>query len=186
MTRRAALWAMAATVFVVLVVAAYVGVQYKAAQKPSSLDALPQYPFIGSAYPLDDLAPADRDRAEAALRQFAGSFAPGYRPTAERFLAAQSGDFIWDAVRSSVGGYLSSSGFHVHDAGQKLHTSNDVAYIVWERTNRVQRVINPRQVLAVALQDSLATGLSGNQPVHVYAYFELTPVDATALAWGIR
>lgn len=175
MTRRATLWAMAATAFVVLVLAAYVGAQYMSAQKPTSLDALPEYPFVGSAYPIDDLAPADRDHAEAALRQFADSVAPGYRPTAERFLAAKSGDFIWDAVRSSVGGYLSGTGFHIHDSGQKLHTSNDVAYIVWDRANRVQHLINPAQVLAVDLQNPLPGRPSGDQPVHIYAYFELTP-----------
>lgn len=175
MTRRATLWSVVATAFAVFALCAYFIGQYAAAQKPVSLDALPEYPFAGSAYSLDDLAPADRDRAEAVLRQFASSVAPGYRPTGERFLAAKSGDFIWDAVRSSVGGYLSSAGFHSHDAGQKLHTSSDVAFIVWDRANRVQHLINPAQVLAVDLQSPLRGGPSGDQPVHIYAYFELTP-----------
>jgi len=173
MNRSKKLGAIAAATFAVVAVGAYVVTQYVVAQKPSSLSSLPEYPFVGSAYPIDDVAPPDRARAEAVLRQFAASVTPGYRPTAERFLASK-GDFIWDAVRSSVGGYLSGASFRIHDVGQTPRSSEDVAFIVWDRANRVQHLFNPRQILAVGLQDPLRGEPSGDQ-VHVYAYFELIP-----------
>lgn len=165
--------AMAATIFAVIGAGAYLATQYAAAQKPASLNNLPTYPFAGSVYSIDDIAPAERARAEASLRHVADTIAPGYRPVAERFLAAE-GDFTWDAVRSTVGGYLSRTGFHIRDAGQTPHSNDDAAFIVWDRTNRLQHAINPGQMLAVGLQDPLRDG-PPDQQVHIYAYFELAP-----------
>lgn len=168
-----------ATAFVAIVICGWLLVRATFAPKTVSLHALPEYPFVRSSYSLDDLPPQGRDHAEAALRQFAARVSPGYQPTAERFLASK-GDFIWDAIAKSVGGYLSDKGFRVRDAGQTPHSGGpDVAYIVWDRGNPLAHAINPGQVLAVGLQDPLTGGPGGDQGVHVYAYFELTPVPNT-------
>ncbi|WP_133259250.1 hypothetical protein [Mycobacterium colombiense] len=176
MNRSTKLWALAATTLVIIAAAAYIGAQYVFAHKPSSLASLPEYPFVGSAYPLDAVPGPERARAEAALRQFAAGVEPGYRPTAERFLASK-GDFIWDAVRNSVGGYLSATSLRVHNAGQTRPNGEDLAFVVWSRTNRLQRWFNPTQILAVGSQDALQPAAAGDQ-VHVYAYFDLTPERA--------
>lgn len=165
------LWAFLAATLVIVAVGAYVVAQYESARTPSSLASLPEYPFVGSACPLDAVPGPQRDHAEAALRQFAAGVEPGYRPTAERFLASK-GEFIWDAVRNSVGGYLSPSRFRVRDAGQTRPDGDDVAFAVWSRSNRLQQWFNPTQILAVGMQDALPPAQSGD-PVHVYAYFEL-------------
>lgn len=177
MNRSTKLRVTAAATFAVIGAAAYLVTQYAAAQKPASLNTLPAYPFVGSAYSLDDIAPADRTRAEEQLRRTAGGVVDGYQPVAERFLAVE-GDFIWDAVRTSVGGYLSRAGFGVQDAGQHPGPGEDTAFIVWERTNRLQRLANPGKVVAVGLQSPLRGGLRGDQNVHVYAYFEFQPGSA--------
>jgi hypothetical protein len=173
MNRSKTLWAIAAVTFAVVTGGAYVVTQYEFAQKPSSLSSLPVYPFVGSAYPIDDVASQDRAHAEAVLRQFAAGVAAGFRPTAERFLASK-GDFIWDAVRSSVGGYLSGASFHIHNGGQTAQDGDALVFVVWARANRVQHLFNPKRILAVGLQDPLRAVRPGEQ-VHVYAYFELTP-----------
>ncbi len=168
-----------ATAFVAIAICGWLLMRATFAPKTVSLAALPEYPFVGSSYSLDDIPPPARDRAEATLRQFAARVSPGYQPTAERFLAIK-GDFIWDAVAKSVGGYLSDTGFRVRDAGQTPHSGGpDVAYIVWDRGNPLAHFINPGQVLAVGLQDPLPGGSGGDQGVHVYAYFELTPAPNT-------
>lgn len=172
MNRSATIRAMTAATFGVLVVCVYIVGQYAIAQK-ASLDTLPEYPFVDAVVSLDDIVPPERDRAEAELRRFAGAVAPGYRPAGERFLAAK-GEFIWDAVRSSVGGCLSRAGFHVRDVGQTPHGSDDLAFIVWDRPNTVQHWIDPEQMLAVGLQNPLRGGRAGEQHVHLYAYFQLS------------
>ncbi|MFL0177128.1 hypothetical protein [Mycobacterium sp. SMC-13] len=173
MNRSTKLRVTAAATFAVIGAAAYLVTQYAAAQKPASLNTLPTYPFVGSAYSIDDIAPTDRTRAEAQLRRAAGSVVDGYQPVAERFMAVK-GDFIWDAVRTSVGGYLARAGFDVQDAGQHPGPGEDTAFIVWERTNRLQRLANPGKVVAIGLH-SPQRGAAGDQNVHVYAYFELSP-----------
>lgn len=173
MTKATKLRVTAAATLAVIAATTYLITQYAAAQKPASLSALPVYPFVGSAYSLDDIAPADRTRAEEQLRRVAGSVVDGYQPVAERFLAV-GGDFIWDAVRTSVGGYLSRAGFGVQDAGQRPGPGEDIAFIVWERTHRLQRLVNSGKVVAVGLHSPLR-GAAGDQNVHVYAYFELSP-----------
>lgn len=177
MTKATKLRVTAATTLAVIAATTYLITQYAAAQKPASLGALPVYPFVGSAYSLDDLAPAERTRAQNELRQVAAGVADGYQPVAERFLAVK-GDFIWDAVRTSVGGYLSRAGFDVQDAGQHPGPGEDTAFIVWERTNRLQRLANPGKVVAIGLQSPVRGGQAGDQNVHVYAYFELQPGTA--------
>jgi len=174
MTKATKLRVTAAATLAVIDATTYLFSQYAAAQKPASLGALPVYPFVGSAYSLDDIAPADRTRAEELLRRVAGSVVDGYQPVAERFLAVE-GDFIWDAVRTSVGGYLSRAGFGVQDAGQRPGPGEDTAFIVWERTNRLRRLVNPGKVVAIGLQSPVRGGPAGDQNVHVYAYFELSP-----------
>lgn len=181
MNRSTKLRVTAAATFATIGAAAYLVTQYTEAQKPASLNTLPTYPFVGSAYSIDDIAPAERTRAEDELRQVAASVAAGYQPVAERFLATD-GDFIWDAVRTSVGSYLSQAGFHVHDAGQTPGRNDDAAYIVWDRTNRLQHLINPGKVLAVGLQSPTHGGPAGDHTVHVYAYFELRPGNGTGTA----
>lgn len=173
MNRSMKLRATAAATFAVIGTTAYLVTQYAAAQKPASLSALPPYPFVDSSYPINDIAPADRTRAEEEIRRVAGSVAAGYQPVAERFLAVD-GDFIWDAVRSSVSGYLSHAGFHVHDAGQNPD-GDDAAFIVWDRTSRLQHLFNPGKVVAVGLQSPMPGGPAGDHNVHVYGYFELRP-----------
>lgn len=173
MTRSKTLWAVVATIFVTIMAAAYVFAQYELAQKPASLNDLPAYPFVGSAYPIDDVALPDRTRAETTLRHFATAVEPGYRPTGERFLASK-GEFIWDAVRNSVGGYLSDTSFRTQNIGQTRQNDHDFAYVAWARTNRLQRWFKPTQILAVGLQDPVGPAQAGDQ-VHVYAYFETTP-----------
>lgn len=173
MTKATKLRVTAAATLAVIAATTCLVAQYAAAQKPNSLGALPVYPFVGSAYSLDDIAPADRTRAEELLRRVAGSVVDGYQPVAERFLAVK-GDFIWDGVRTSGGGYLSRAGFGVQDAGQRPGPGEDTAFIVWERTNRLQRLVNPGKVVAIGLQSPLR-GAAGDQNVHVYAYFELSP-----------
>lgn len=173
MTKATKLRVTAAATLAVIAATTYLFSQYAAAQKPASLSALPVYPFAGSAYAIDDIAPADRTRAEAQLRRVAGSVVDGYQPVAERFLAVE-GDFIWDAVRTSVGSYLSHAGFGVQDTGQHPGPGEDTAFIVWDRTNRLQRLANPGKVVAIGLQSPLR-GAAGDQNVHVYAYFELQP-----------
>lgn len=173
MNKSMKLRATAAVTFAVIGTTAYLLTQYAAAQKPASLSALPIYPFVGSSYSIDDIAPADRARAEDEIRRVAASAAAGYQPVAERFLAVE-GDFIWDAVRSSVGGYLSHAGFHIHDAGQNPDL-DDAAFIVWDRTNRLRHLFNPGKVVAVGLQTPMPGGPAGDHNVHVYAYFELRP-----------
>lgn len=174
MNRPTKLRATAAATFAVIGATAYLLAQYTAAQKPASLGALPVYPFVGSSYSINDIAPAERARAEEEIRRVAGSVAAGYHPVAERFLAVE-GDFVWDAVRSSVGGYLSRAGFHIHDAGQNPGRGDDAAFIVWDRTNRLQHLIDPGKVLAVGLQSPMHGGPARDHNVHVYAYFELLP-----------
>lgn len=174
MNRSTKLRVTAAATFAVIGAAAYLVTQYAAAQKPASLSTLPTYPFVGSAYSIDDLAPAERTRAQNELRQVAAGVADGYQPVAERFLAVE-GDFIWDAVRTSVGAYLSRAGFGVQDAGQHPGPGEDTAFIVWDRTNRLQHLVNPGKVVAIGLQSPLRGGLNGDRNVHVYAYFELQP-----------
>lgn len=166
---------MAAATLVVAAVAVggYVVAQYEFARQPSSLSTLPEYPFAGSTYPIDDIPAPERDHAEAVLRHFAAGVAPGYRPTAERFLASK-GEFIWNAVRSSLDGYLSDASFHVKDVGQLPHKDGDPAYVVWARINQLQHWFNPKQILAVGLQDTVRAA-QPREEIHVYAYFELTP-----------
>lgn len=178
MNRSIKLWASVATALVIVAAAVYFGAQYTFARKPASLASLPEYPFVGSAYPIDAVPGPDRARAEAALRQFAAGVEPGYHPTAERFLASK-GKFIWDAVRNSVGGYLSAPTFRVDNAGQTKPNGEDLAFAVWSRTNRVQQWFNPTHILAVGMQDALQPAAAGDQ-VHVYAYFELTPAGGSA------
>lgn len=173
MTKTTKLRVTAAATLAVIAATTYLITQYAGAQKPASLSELPIYPFVGSAYSLDDIAPADRTRAEAQLRRAAGSVVDGYQPVAERFLAVE-GNFIWDAVRTSVGGYLSRAGFGVQDSGQHPGPGEDTAFIVWERTNRLQRLVNPGKVVAIGLHSPLR-GAAGDQNVHAYAYFELSP-----------
>lgn len=177
MNRSTKLWTLAATALVIVAAVGYIGAQYVFARKPASLASLPEYPFVGSAYPIDAVPGPDRARAEAALRQFAAGVEPGYRATAERFLASK-GEFIWDAVRNSVGGYLSAPTFRVDNAGQTRPNGEDLAFAVWSRTNRVQQWLNPTHILAVGMQNALQPAAAGDQ-VHVYAYFELTPAGGS-------
>lgn len=178
MNRSTKLWAFLAAALLIVVAAVYFGAQYTFARKPASLASLPEYPFVGSAYPIDAVPGPDRARVEAALRQFAAGVEPGYRATAERFLATK-GEFIWDAVRNSVGSYLSAPTFRVDNAGQTRPNGEDLAFAVWSRTNRVQQWFNPTHILAAGLQDALQPAQGGDQ-VHVYAYFELTPAGGPA------
>ena len=155
--------------------ATYLAGQYESATQPTSLSAIPQYPYSGSAFPFGTLSPRQRGEAEATLRAFANSIEPGYRASAERFMAC-AGEFVWDAVRSNVNGYLSASSFHIQSVGQLPDTPGDLAFIIWARTNRLQNIISKKHILAVGMQQPIQAGQI-DRPVHVYAYFELVPTS---------
>lgn len=164
-----------AAIAAVLVIAAgmYVAGQYLSATHPKALSDLPQYPYSGSALAFDRLTAQQRAEAEMELRTVANSVQPGYHVSSERLMAA-TGEFVWDAVRSSVDGYLSPSSFRIQLAGQLPGAAGDPAYIVWARTNRLQTLFNQRRILAVGAQHPVQATAPGPE-IHAYGYFDLSP-----------
>lgn len=164
-----------AIIVAVLVIAAgtYLADQYLAATQPKALTDLPQYPYTGSALAFTTLTAQQQAETEATLRTVANNVQPGYHVSSQRLLAA-TGEFVWDAVRSSVGGFLSPNGFHIQSAGQSPDTASDTAYIVWARTSRLQTFFNNRRLVTVGAQQPVRSGAPGPE-VHVYGYFDLTP-----------
>jgi hypothetical protein len=166
------------TVFAVilLLVAGYIYAQYRFAQKPSSLAGIPEYPLVGSSYPIADLTPGERTPAEQTLQQLASTVVPGYHVEDQRFLAAKTAEnnFIGDALRSEVIGYLNRGSSYEVTRTHSNMPQNDLFYIAWRHSNPLQRLFNNQIIMAAALLTPVRP-TPGNEQIHVYGYFKLTP-----------
>jgi hypothetical protein len=170
-TRRGRITAAIIAAIVLISAGAYLAGQYSSARRPATLGDLPQYPYTGSEFPPNQLSPQQRSEAEANVRALANNVAPDYHIKSERLLAC-TGAFIWDAVRSSLTGYLSPRGFGIQSSGQLPDTAADPAYIMWARTNWLQKLLNNKRIMAIGMQQPLQAG-QPSTPVHLYAYLEL-------------
>jgi hypothetical protein len=179
MRRSTKVWVIAAVILILVGAGGYVYAQYRFSQRPSSLVSIPEYAYgqdmKGSSYSIDDLAPRERKYAETALHQFVPTVVACYHITEQRFFARKGG-FTWDAIRGEVGAYLirTFSSYGLEDSGQTPESDVDIAYLVWRRSNRLQRLFDHNVIVAAALVDPIRPAPAAEQ-IHVYGYFELAP-----------
>lgn len=168
------MWAVLAVIL--LLVAGYIYAQYRFAQKPSSLAAIPAYPLVGSSYPIADLTPAERTPAEQTLQHLASAVVAGYHVEDQRFLAAKTAEhnFIGDALRSEVFGYLNRGSSYEVAGTRNDMPQNNLFYIAWRHSNPLQRLFNNQIIMAAAVLTPIRSA-PVNAQIHVYGYFKLTP-----------
>jgi hypothetical protein len=90
-----------------------------------------------------------------------------------RFFAAKTpeNDFVADALRSEVNGYLNRQSSYQVVGADNSTTPNDIFYIAWQHNNP-QRLFNSNVIAAAALMTPVRTG-PGDEQIHVYGYFRL-------------
>ena len=160
-----------------LVVVMFISAQYRSAQRPSSLESIPEYPLVGSSYPFGNLTAQERAQAEETLRQCVSTVVSGYRIVDERFLAAKTArnNFIGDALRSEVNGYLNRESSYEVARTDSHATQNDAFYIAWQHSNPLARRFNRQIIVAAALMNPIRQPEPDNQQIHAYGYFRLVP-----------
>lgn len=152
----------------VAIAGSYVFWQYATA-RPPALDSIPTCYIQAS---VTDIPDPQRSDAEAKLRDMAASARPGYRITAERFLAAAEYDpFTWDLVRHCVGPFL-RPGYALDHNGYSA--DNTATYCLYQHVGKLRRQFNDDLILVAGLvKKPLET--STGEHVHLYAYFSLSP-----------
>jgi hypothetical protein len=161
-------------VMALLVVGAYAYTEYRFAQKPTSLATIPEYAYGEPSYPVKDLTSQERTNPEQALRRAAATAVVGYHIADERFMATKTpkNDFIGDALRNEVNGYLNrNSSYNVVAADNSTPENNNIFYRAWQHNNP-QRLFNSNVIVAAALMTPVRTGPNDEQ-IHIYGYFRL-------------